>query len=189
MPRIRTPAGSLLLLALCAAAATARAQTAEVGANVYLFQPGPIHATLLAAPGAPSYTVPGVTWWEIGIKYNIESTPRSSYGLFQIGLLAVFGETSATTPVIPNQGPAPLVFRMTYVPPESTSSAEDIVVSTGSNPGEGARAVYETAAVLFGPDNTAEIGFAPVGMTIGSFSDYPFRIGLTNVSSLVGGGC
>jgi len=172
----------ILVLAMPIAATSVRAQ--EVGAPVYLYQPGPVTSTLLAAPSSPAYT------WGTSIWYWGNSTPTSnSVTALSMDTHAV-GTTVTSAASIPSQNGSPLVFTMGYVmksdlPANGSQPGTDIPnyfvttgFQTGNNVASGAQA---SAAVLFGPNNTAQIGFAPIGTLISRFADYPIRIGVTNV--------
>lgn len=161
-----------------------RAQDAIVGAPVYLYQPGSITATLLAAPGAPTYSPAGVQWWDTSVVYGSQL-----FGFFTSGSVSVGWSTSETTPPIPAQGATPVVFHMNYMPTgvsENAGLMDTVLITTGGYNGPGVIPVYESAAVRFGENQTAEIGFAPAGTMVSNFSDYPIRIGVTNVFSTPG---
>lgn len=198
------PAATRLLLfaSLLIAAALARAQEPIVGAQVFLFSPGPVSSTLLAAPSSPSY------FWGTSIWYWGNPGDPSSNSITGLsGQNDAIGQTVTSAASIPNQNGLPLVFVASF------TKFSDIPPGTGPNPGQGQpgdipqtfsttgfvpgnnapqasalNMVEMNAAVLFGAGNTAQIGFAPAGMSIGSFADYPIRIGVTNVIG-AGGGC
>jgi hypothetical protein len=187
------PSRLLLLLALLIAATLARAQSPIVGGQVFLNQPGSITATLLASPTSFD--------WKTGVLYTSVLGVPSGFNFFNAGTTAM-GITTSTTPVMPSQGGTPLIFLMAYVPPVLPSGNDPHnYVTTGFAAGDPRFATpnaYQTAGVLFGPNNTAQIGFAPVGTSARSFLDYPIRFGVTNVSSrpfgggsggIGGGGC
>jgi hypothetical protein len=186
MPRLPC---RVLIAFLLTAAASANAQT--IGAPVYLSQPGTVSSTLLAAPTNPSYV------WGTSIWYWGGSTlADSSVTALSLASSAI-GSTVTSAASIPSQNGAPLVFTMGYVmksdlPTNGSQPTTDIpnyFVTTGfgstNNVPAGAQ---PTAAVLFGPDNTAQIGFAPIGTTVASFADFPIRIAVTNVFGSSGGG-
>jgi hypothetical protein len=187
MHGLRLPA-RVVLFGLLVAATIARAQTPIVGAPVYLFQPGPISSTLLAAPASPDYQ------WGIAAWYLDRGTSATALSQQGNSVPSVF--TSAAN--IPDQGGLPLVFALAYVmlsdlpPPSNTQPTTDIpvhFVTTGFVPGNNVPpGGVPTAAVMFAENNHALIGFAPTGSSVSSFSDYPIRIDVSNVRSLFGGG-
>jgi len=176
MSLLRTAA----LLATLALVTPARAQTLEIGAQVFLFQPGTISATLIAAP---TMTLP--SFWDTALFYN----PQSGAGLFSSNLNNVVGST-VVTPTIPFQT-APLFFSTFFGTAPAGGGQGDATgtfVSTGftdaSNQPTGLHDIVANAAVVFGVDHTAQIGFAPPTSPMPTnFNDFPLRISLTNVSS------
>jgi hypothetical protein len=168
------------ILALLAAAASANAQT--VGAPVYLAQPGTVSSTLLAAPSNPSYV------WSTSIWYWGGSTLRDSSVTALSLASSGIGSTVTSAASIPSQSTS-LVFTLGYVmksdlPTDGSQPAgiPNYFVTTGFGAANNVPAgAQPTAAVLFGPNNTAQIGFAPIGTTVASFADFPIRIGVTNV--------
>jgi hypothetical protein len=162
----------------------------DIGASVYLSQPGPVSSTLLAAPTSPSYT------WGTSIWYWGSSSPTSNSVTSLSVDTGTIGSTVTSAASIPSQGSLPLVFTMSYVMksdlPTDGSQPGNIpnyFVTTGYQSGNNVPAGAEpSAAVLFGPDNTAQIGFAPIGTLVSSFADYPIRIAVTNVFNGLGGG-
>ena len=177
LPMLRTAA----LLAMLALVSPARAQTFEIGAQVFQFQPGTINATLLAAP---TTTLP--SFWDTALFYNVQSATS----LFSSTLNNVVGST-IVTPSIPLQT-APLFISTFFgvaVPTGGGGQGDAIgtFISTGftdaSNRPGGLSPIIANAAVVFGADHTAQIGFAdPSSPTPTNFSDFPLRIALTNVS-------
>jgi hypothetical protein len=168
------------VLAILALANPARAQTFEIGAQVFLFQPGSITATLIAAP---TMTLPD--FWDAALFY----TPQSAAGLFSSTLNNVGGST-VVTPTIALQA-APLFISTFFGTAPAGSGQGDATgtfVSTGftdaSNQPTGLHPIVANAAVVFGADHTAQIGFElPASPLPTNFSDFDLRISLTNVSS------
>ena len=201
MPPIRSLTRRLLFLALVVFSALARAQAPTVGAQVFLASPGPVSSTLLAAPSQTDFL------WGTAVFFYNNGTAGS--GLSQMG--DSIGSTR-TISSIPNQNGLPLTFDFDYVfrsdiPPGNQQPGDNIphyFVTTGTVPGSNGpttsdqfNTVSATAAVVFGANNTAQIGFSPVGTSAGpDITDYPFRIGVTNVfngegsvGGIGGGGC
>lgn len=190
---------SLLLLALILFCAFARAQSPIVGAPVLLFSPGPVTATLLAAPSSPDYVWGTQIYW--GTPLAPASMGTSGLNTFRDPI----GSTATSSPIPAQAGNGlPIVFMLAYVnqsdiPPGGGQPQSDIpnyFVTTGflpqNNLPAGPKAVISpSAAVVFGPpgSGTAEIGFAPIGMQVGDFADYPIRIAVTNVGAGGLGGC
>ena len=178
MSLLRTAA----LLATLALVTPARAQTLEIGAQVFLFQPGTISATLIAAP---TVTLPN--FWDTALFYN----PQSGAGLFSSTLNNVVGSTMVT-PAIPLQT-APLfisAFFGTLPAGGGQGDSTGTFVSTGFTDASnhlagGVHDIVANAAVVFGADHTAQIGFAPPTSPLPTnFDDFPLRIALTNVSGV-----
>jgi hypothetical protein len=197
MTMFRPAATRLLLFAsLLIAAALARAQEPIVGAQVFLFSPGPVSSTLLAAPSSPNYL------WDSSIWYW--GNPRDPFSNSITGLSTqgnAIGQTVTSSARIPSQDGLPLVFVTSFtnlsdIPPgpgqpgdiPHTFSTTGFVQGNNAPSASALNTVEMNAAVLFGAGNTAQIGFAPAGMSIGSFEDYPIRIRVTNVIG-AGGGC
>jgi len=187
----------LIFAFLLIATGLARAQEPTVGAQVFLFSPGPVTSTLLAAPSSPDYV------WGTSIWYWIQPgnpTQNAITGLSTQG--DAIGSTTTASASIPSQNGLPLVFVASFTNlsdiPTGGGQPGDIpitFITTGVVPGSnapssngGLNTVASTAAVVFGANHTAQIGFAPVGTSIGSFVDYPIRIGVTNVIGGGGGG-
>jgi len=177
MPRLSR---SLVVLSLLFCATSVDAQ---IGAPVYLSQPGPISSTLLAAPTSPDYR------WSTAVWYWGSPDPTSNSATSLSVDTHLVGSTVTSAASIPVQYELPLVFAMSYVMKAdlATTGSQPTNVpnyfvttgfQTGNNVPVGAQA---SGAVLFGPNNTAQIGFAPIGMSVNSFADYPIRIGVTNV--------
>lgn len=156
----------------------ARAQTFEIGAQVFLSQPGSITATLLAAP---TMTLP--SFFDTAIFY----TPQSATGLFSSNLNSTVGST-VTTPTISAQTTPLFISTFFGTVPQSPGQgdATGTFISTGftdaSNKPGGS--ILANAAVIFGANNTAQIGFeAPTSPIPTNFNDFDVRISLTNVWS------
>ena len=173
---------SLLRTAAVLAALTvvnpAGAQTLQIGAQVFLFQPGTITATLI---GTPPATSPNFSFWDTALFYS----PQSIAGLFSDHLNDTVG-LRTVTPSIPLQT-APL-FVSTFFgdPPTGQGEITGSYVSTGftADSNKPGGSILPNAAVIFGPDHTAQIGFeAPLSPMPASFNDFDVRISLTNVWS------
>jgi hypothetical protein len=168
---------ALLALAILTVANPIRAQTPEVGAQVFLNEPGPITATLLAAPTSPNYL------WGSLIRYGTASAPDGSLAGLFTGASAV-GSTAVTQPIPSLALSTPLFIGTGFTPlgPFAVTSFVSTGVTANSNLPLGP--VLQTAGVVFGPNNTAQIGFAPPNSsTPASLSGYPIILGLTNVGS------
>jgi len=171
----------LVFLAFLTAAPSSRAQI--VGAPVYLYSSGPISSTLLAAPASPSYV------WGTSVWYWGGSSLSDSYVTALSLSTSAVGSTVTSAASIPSQNGLPLVFAMGYVMksdlPADGSQPGNIpnyFVTTAFGPTNNAPAgAQPLAAVVFGANHTAQIGFAPIGTSVSSFADYPIRIGVTNV--------
>ena len=167
------------VLATLALVNPARAQTLEIGAQEFLFEPGSISATLLAAP---TMTMPN--FWDTAIFYQTES----AVGLFQSTLNNVVGST-VTTPTMQVQT-APL-FISTFFGTAPTGEGQGDAIGTFTSTGftdasnkPGGLPPIANAVVIFGADHTAQVGFAPSTSPLPTdFNDFPLRISLTNVSS------
>jgi MYXO-CTERM domain-containing protein len=177
----------LCIAALLVAPNSVGAQT--IGAPVYLSQPGTVSSTLLAAPVSPSYLWSTSIWYWGGTTLSDSSVTALSLNTSAVGSTV----TSAAS--IPSQGSLPLVFTLGYVmksdlPTDGSQPANipNYFVTTGfgsaNNVPTGAQ---PSASVLFGANNTAQIGFAPIGTAVASFADYPIRIAVTNVFGSGGG--
>lgn len=187
----------VLVPAMLGLVASARAQTAEIGAEVYLAQPGPITATMLAVPSTSDYGWSSALFYfapvvGVGNEYATSLSTGNGTGIPP----AVVGSTRVTE-AIPAQS-SPLFIGTFFqtpqtFPPGVQGDAIGTYVSTGltaasNRPGG---AINAAAAVIFGPNNTAQIGFAPPPPGSGfpgpaspkpaSFTDYPVILGLTNV--------
>lgn len=188
----------IVIGAMLIAGTTVRAQDALIGAPVYLYQPGFISSTLLAAPTSPDYR------WGTSVIYWGRVVDGQASGVGLTNDTHAVGSIFTGVSNIPDQGGLPLVVKFSYtwladIPAPTGSQPGDVqnyAVTTGLMPGnyqpfsllkDGDGFVQvpasQTAAVVFGPDNTADIGFAPIGTSVDSFADYPVRIRLSNVFS------
>ena len=175
---------AVLALAMLALVSPVRAEI--IGAPVYLYQPGPITGTLVAAP---ALALPD--FWDSAIFYSDPGTggpgSESAVALFNSINSSIVGST-VVTPSIPAQDQSLLISTffgtMPDTPPGTQGDATGTFVSTGftsanSQPGG---SIVANASVIFNGDHTALIGFAPPGSPAPElFTDYPVRILLTNV--------
>jgi hypothetical protein len=183
------PVRFMLLIALLVAPAMARAQSFITGAEVFAFRPNiHISSTLRAAPSSPSYNWSTAVWfWDRG--ESLEGLHNSAFPSGAVG--------ASTGRAFPSQNGLPLVFTTAFVNhsdiPPGPGQHEGVPVffsTTGFRVGNNVPpGGMPTAGVVFGPNNTAQIGFAPAGASISSFLDFPIRIRVTGVFNGIDSGC
>ena len=181
LARIRNAALALATLVLVS---PVRAES--IGAPVYLYEPGPITGTLVAAP---TMTLPD--FWDSAIFYSNPGTggpgSESAVALFSSTGSSIVGSTMIT-PSIPTQDNSLFISTffgtMPQTPPGTQGDATGTFISTGftsanNRPGG---SIIPSASVIFNGNHTALIGFAPPGSPVPDlFTDYPLRILLSNV--------